>query len=81
MVYCIMSLVVKKYEFYYGSGIYIPYVVYDIEKIGENKEDWIITLTTADTYAGASKVIVIKYKFIMNKKKIYDWVDNQEKDC
>ena len=73
-----MSLTVKRYEFYYGKGIYIPYVIYDVEKKDENKEDWIITLTTADTYFGALKVIKIKYLFIKNKKKIHDWVDNQE---
>lgn len=78
MVYCIMSLIVKRYEFYYGSGIYIPYVIYEVEKKGEDKDDWIITLVTANTYAGCSKVIVIKYKFIKGKKKIYDWVEEEE---
>jgi hypothetical protein len=59
----------NKYEFYFGNDIYIPYMVWDIDKsLGEEgKWDWVMTLITADDYAGCDRIMKVKYGCILGK--------------
>ena len=69
-----------KYQFYFGKDIYIPYIVWSIDReYGEDKHT-LVTLLTNDTYAGCDKEMKIIIRrggnsLLFDKPKVYNWVD------